>query len=215
MPPLSYTWLAAGELKTAVIVFIVAGPLSLNTLWSLSPLSPREHMAPQAQAGCEWALEGQHLQTVSLPSTGTCGEGAAAGGAPRLPASTESCPGPQAAACPEGPPLGTAWHPSDSMCQVIYFPGCQMDTCPLLSGATGWDTLSSLGKMATKARQAEGMDPGLPRVLSKPAGVQGSERSSVFAQNFAVHDHIRVPCPHVCHVGAMPLSLRAFVSWLD
>lgn len=207
-PPLSYIWLAAGELKTAIIVFIVAGSLSLNTLRLLSPLSPREHMAPQAQASREWALEGQHLQTVSLPSVGARGEGAPAGGAPRLPASTESCPGPQASACPEGPPLGTAWHPSDSIRQVIYFPGCQMDTCLLLSGATGWVALSSLGKVSTKARI-----PSSTLKASRGSGVYMlKDPQSFFAQNFAGHDHIHVACPHVCHVGGTPRSLKAFVS---
>lgn len=36
-PQISCTWHAAGELKGAAAGFIVAGSLSLPTLWSLSP----------------------------------------------------------------------------------------------------------------------------------------------------------------------------------
>lgn len=106
-PQISCSWHTARELKATTMVVFTVADLSLTIFWSLSPLSPREHMAPQA--GGEQPLEGQHLQAVSLPSAGACGEGATAGGAPRLPASPQPCPGPQAATCPEGPPLGTAW----------------------------------------------------------------------------------------------------------
>ena len=123
-PQISRTSHAAGELKEAAAVFIVAGSLSLTLIWSLSASTPREHMAPQAPAGGGWPLEGRHLQTVSLPSAGASREGASAAGTPKLPASPQPRPGPQAATCPEGSPLGTVWYPSPGRYQVIYFLEC-------------------------------------------------------------------------------------------
>lgn len=81
-------------------------------------------MAPGAPAGGERPLEGQHLQAMSLHSAGACREEAATGGAPRLPASSQPCPGPQAATCPEGPPLGTAWYPGTGIYQVTNVLKC-------------------------------------------------------------------------------------------
>lgn len=121
MAEIPCTWQAAGGLKEAAVVFIVAGSLSLTTL---PTLTHREHMAPQAQAGGERPLEGQYLQALSLPSAGACGKGATAGGAPRLPALPQPRPGPQAARHPEGSPLGTAWYPSTGLSQVIHFLEC-------------------------------------------------------------------------------------------
>ncbi|KAL4685356.1 hypothetical protein H8959_000953 [Pygathrix nigripes] len=71
----------------------------------------------QAQSGMEWPLEGQRLQAVSVPSAGTRGTRAAAGGVPRFPPAPQPCPGPQAAADPEGLPGGTAGHLAPCTCQ--------------------------------------------------------------------------------------------------
>lgn len=78
--------------------------------------------------------------------------------------------------------------------------------CPPQPGATGWVTLSSLGKMSTQTMQAEGTRGSLEYPQSHQ-GLRGQdyllEDTQPFAQSFAIDGLICDSCCPVCNVGAV------------